>query len=250
MRERVYRAEAVIIRRSAFGESDRMLTIYGPHGKQRVVAKGARKTSSRIAGHIELFTHAQLMLAVGRSLDIVTQSHVVQDYPQLRLDLQRIGSAYYVAELIDRLIEEGDENPRAFQLLLRVLGALDTTPAVDLALRWFEIQLLEVLGYRPQLTQCARCHEELTEEADRFSPHAGGVLCPRCAPSDRTALPISLGAFKLLRFLQAQPHTAIERLTLSQQLRDEAERLLRAYLRSILERDLKSVEFLDEVRQS
>jgi DNA repair protein RecO (recombination protein O) len=249
MRERVYRAEAVILRRSSFGESDRMLTIYTPQGKRRVVAKGARKTSSRLAGHIELFVHAHLMLAVGRNLDILTQSQVIHEFVGLRGELERIGAAYYVAELVDRLTEEGDENPRAFWLLITVLGALDTTDRLDLALRWFELQLLDALGFRPQLANCAICHTPLTEESDRFSPQAGGVLCPRCTPTDRSALPISLGTFKLLRFLQSQPIEAIERLGLSAALRDEAERLLRPYLRRSLERDLKSVAFLDEVRQ-
>jgi len=248
MRDRVYRAEAVIIRRSAFGESDRLLTIYTPLGKRRVVAKGARKTISRLAGHIELFTHAQLMLAVGRTLDIVTQSQIVHDYPQLRMDLERIGAASYAAEVIDRLTEEGDENPQAFRLLIATLGALDTTIRIDLVLRWYELHLLESLGFRPQLSDCVICHTALTEEADHFSSSGGGVLCSRCAPTDPTAITMSLGAFKLLRYLQAQPVEAIDRLNLSMPLREEAERMLRVYVRHILERDLKSVAFLDEVR--
>jgi DNA repair protein RecO (recombination protein O) len=249
MRERVYRTEAVILRRSAFGESDRVLTIYTPQGKRRVVAKGARKTISRLAGHIELFTHAQLMLAVGRSLDIVTQSQELHDYPHLRTELERISAAYYAAELIDRLTEEGDENQRAFWLVHTTLAALDTTERIDLVLRWYELQLLDALGFRPQLSDCAMCHTPLTEEANRFSPTAGGMICQRCAPADRSALPVSLGAFKLLRYVQSQPIEAVERLALSESLRVEAEQLLRVYLRRILERDLKSVAFLDEVRQ-
>lgn len=249
MADRIYRTEAVILRRSSFGEADRMVTIYAPIGKRRVVAKGARKTSSRLAGHIELFTHTQLLLAVGRNLDIVTQSSVVSDFTQLRSNLERISAAYYVAELIDRFTEENDENPRAFQLLVATLHALDASQQIDLALRWYELHLLENLGYRPQLTHCASCGTTLTEEAQRFSPEAGGVLCQRCAPADRSALPMSLGAFKLLRFLQAQPLEMIDRLNLSNTIRTEAEHLLRAYLRRILERDLKSITFLEEVRQ-
>ena len=105
MRDRVYRTEAVIIRRADFGEADRVLTLITPQGKRRVVAKGARKTTSRLAGHIELFTHATLLLAVGRNLDIVTQSVILHSFETLRGDLKRIGAAYYAAELIDRLIE-------------------------------------------------------------------------------------------------------------------------------------------------
>jgi DNA repair protein RecO (recombination protein O) len=247
MRDRVYRTEAVIIRRSDFGEADRLLTLITPLGKRRVVAKGARKTTSRLAGHIELFTHASLLLAVGRNLDIITQSVILHGFDQLRGDLRRISAAYYAAELIDRLTEEDDENRPAFELLVATLGALDTSRNPDLALRFYELHLLGYLGYRPQLYHCAVCQEALTEEANRFSPAGGGALCPRCAPTDRAAIPMSLPAFKLLRFLQAQPLDAIERLNISPAVRAEAEQLLRVYIRRILERDLKSVAFLEEV---
>ena len=248
MRERVYRTEGVIIRRADFGEADRLLTLITPQGKRRVVAKGARKTTSRLAGHIELFTHATLLLAVGRNLDIVTQSMILHGYNTLRGDLKRIGAAYYAAELIDRLIEEDDENRPAYDLLLAALQALDTTIHLDLVLRFYELRLLGCLGYRPQLYHCAVCQEVLTEETRHFSHDAGGAVCPRCAPSQRAALPLSLSAFKLLRFLQAQPLEAIERLNISPATRAEAELLLRTYLRRILERDLKSVAFLEEIQ--
>ena len=250
MRERVYRTEAVIIRRSDFGEADRLLTLYTPQGKRRVVAKGARKTTSRLAGHIELFTHTSLLLAIGRNLHIVTQSTILHSFEMLRGDLRRIGAAYYAAELIDRLTEEEDENHPAFELLVATLAALDASRNVDLALRFYELHLLGYLGYRPQLYHCAVCQEALTEEANRFSPASGGVLCPRCAAGDRVAMPMSLNAFKLLRFLQAQPLEAIDRLNISIAVREEAEQLLRAYIRRILERDLKSVAFLEEVNNT
>src|SRR5438128_382652 len=163
MRERVYRTEAVIIRRSDFGEADRLLTLITPLAKRRVLAKGARKTTRRLAGHIELFTHASLLLAVGRNLDIITQSVILHGFDRLRGDLRRIGAAYYLAELIDRLTEEDDENQPAFELLIATLAALDTTRSPDLVLRFYELHLLVYLGYRPQLYHCATCQETLTE---------------------------------------------------------------------------------------
>jgi DNA repair protein RecO (recombination protein O) len=249
MRDRVYRTEAVIIRRSDFGEADRLLTLLTPQGKRRVVAKGARKTTSRLAGHIELFMHTTMLLAVGRTLDIVTGSSILHGYDGLRNDLERIGAAYYAAELIDRLVvEEDDENRQAFELLVETLGAIATTAHINLVLRYFELRLLGYAGYRPRFYHCAACQETLTEEAKRFSPTMGGMLCPRCASTDHAALPISLSAFKLLRFLQTQPLEAVERLNLSPGVREEAEGLLRTYIRRILERELKSVAFLEEIK--
>jgi DNA repair protein RecO (recombination protein O) len=247
-RERVYRTEAVIIRRSDFGEADRLLTLITPSGKRRVVAKGARKTTSRLAGSIELFTHATMLLAIGRNLDLVTQSAPLQTFDALRTSPLCIAAAYYVAELLDRLTEEEDESRVLFDLLVGALGALDRMRHVDLVLRWFELRLLAAAGYRPQLHYCASCQAALTEATDHFSPSAGGALCPRCAPADRGVLPMSLPAFKLLRYLQAQPLAAVERLTISAPVRAETEHLLRAALRHLLERDLASLAHFDEVR--
>ena len=247
-RERVYRTEAVIIRRSDFGEADRLLTLITPGGKRRVVAKGARKTTSRLAGYIELFTHATMLLAIGRTLDIITQSAPLHTFDALRQSPLRIAAAYYVAELLDRLSGEEDESRVLFDLLVGALGALDSTRHVDLVLRWVELRLLAAAGYRPQLHHCASCQAALTEETDRFCPSAGGALCPRCAPADRSALPMGLPAFKLLRYLQAQPLASVEGLALSAPVRAEAEHLLRAALRSVLERDLASLSHFDEVR--
>ncbi len=226
-----------------------MLTILTPFGRQRVIAKGARKIHSRLAGHIELFTHTILMLAIGRNLHIVTQSSPLDRFERLRTNLERIGAAYYAAELTDRLIEEESENQRAFELLLGALRALDAGAAVDPTLRAYELHLLDALGYRPQLHECATCGMTLTETTDRFSPVAGGALCPQCASADRWALPMSLPAFKVLRYLQTQPPEIAGELRLSAATRAEAESLLRACLRHILERDLRSLAFLNDVRQ-
>lgn len=247
MRERVYRTEAIILRRSDFAEADRLLLMATPAGKRRVVAKGVRKTTSRLAGHIELFTHASLLLAVGRNLDIVTQSQIIAGYSGLRSDLGRLGCAYYAAELYDKFTEEDEENRPLFQLLGATLTMLDRTARPDLTLRSYELQLLNLMGYRPHLQRCTVCHEVLSEQADRFSPQLGGMLCPRCSSTDRNAMPLSLTAFKLLRYLQSQPFEALEQLQISVQPRAETTAVLRSYLRHLLERELKSVAFLEEV---
>lgn len=249
-RERLYRTEAIILRRSDFGEADRLLTLFtARYGKRRVLAKGVRKTTSRKSGHVELFNRAELQLATGRNLDIVTDAQVVDPYKQLHEALPRLSYAYYVAELIDKLTVDDEENQPVYQLLAATFAALNTTPAMDLVARYFELHLLNLLGYRPYLFQCANCQEPLTETAERWSPLNGGMLCPLCAPREPHALPISLPAFKALRFLQRESIAAVTELQrLSEPLRRELETILRATLRPILERDLKSVAFLDAVR--
>jgi recombinational DNA repair protein (RecF pathway) len=89
-RERNYRAEAVVLRRRDLGEADRLLTVYSrEHGKLQQVAKGARRPSSRKAGHLELFTRVQIQAARGRELDVITQAEALDLFSELRSDLTR-----------------------------------------------------------------------------------------------------------------------------------------------------------------
>jgi DNA repair protein RecO (recombination protein O) len=250
MRTRVYRTEAIILRRNDFNEADRLLVMATPAGKRRVVAKGVRKTISRLAGHIELFTHASMLLAVGRNLDIITQSQIIASFPQLHSELERLSAAYYIAELYDKSSEEDEENRPLFQLMVQTLHALESTQHIDLILRSFELNLLTMMGYRPHFHRCVACNELLDEQADRFSAFLGGMLCPRCSSTDRNAIPISATAFKLLRYLQNQPYEAVELMNISPEPRAEAAALLRVHLRHLLERDLKSAVFLEEVSRS
>lgn len=249
MRDRIYKTEALIIRRQDIGEADRLLVIATPDGKRRVITRGARKTSSRLAGHIELFTHATLLLAIGRTFDIVTQSQVMHNFPGLRADLTHLGLAYYAAELYDLFTHDEEPNAQLFHLLVQTFKALDTSVNPHLVLRMYELRLLHHMGYRPHLQRCAVCQELLTEEANRFSPVLGGVLCIHHRAADRHALPMSLNAFKLLRYLQTRSVAMVEYLQLSIELCTEVEQLLRAYMRHILERELKSVAFLEYLKQ-
>ncbi len=237
----------MVLRRSDLGEADRLLMLGTPAGKRTVIAKGVRKTTSRLAGHIELFSHTTLMLATGRNLDVVTQSHVLNSFNTVRSDLSLLSCAYYITELYDLFTQE-EENQPLFTLLLQAFHALDTPGNADLILRSFELWLLHYTGYRPHLQHCVVCHERLTEQANRFSPFLGGVLCPQHAQVDRSALPMSFNAFKVLRHLQRTPLETVARLNVSEAVLHETEHLLRAVLHHIIERTLKSVAFIESLR--
>ena len=246
-RERLYRTEAVVLKRSDFGEADRVVTLYTPkRGKFRAVAKGVRRLTSRKAGHLELFTHSQLLLATARSLDIITQAETIASFPALRTDLSRTSRAYYAAELLDRFTGEGIENRPLFELLLKALEWLNAESNIDLLMRFYELHLLDLVGYRPQLFNCVICGAVIEPVVNYFSPSDGGVVCPRCgraSPSPET-YPIAVNSLKALRYLQTHSFEAVRRLRLKPELHRELEQVMLRYLTCYLERDLKSVEFL------
>ena len=249
-RERLYRTEAIILKRSDFGEADRLLTLYTPKlGKARAIAKGVRRPTSRKSGHVELFTHSQLLIAKGRNLDIVTQAETVHAFRPLREDLLRTTYAYYSAELVDLFVEEGIENRSLFDLLLAVLGWLGDASDLDLTTRFFELRLLSLLGYRPQLFQCVACRRQIEPVANFFSAADGGILCADCSQNHRGTQEITLNALKVLRFMQTRDYDTCCRLRLSRPLHRELETIMYHYITYILERSLKSVRFLKTLRQ-
>ena len=249
-RQRLYRTEAIVLRRQTFGEADRLLTLYTPGlGKIRVLAKGVRKPTSRKAGHVELFTHSRLLIAKGKSLDLVTQADTVNAFLPLRVDLERTSHAYYLAELVDRFTEEGEENGRLFDLLLNSLFWLGESQDIDLVLRYFDLRLLDYVGYRPELFQCVRCAKALEEGGAYFGPAEGGVLCLPCGQGERNCREVSSQSLATLRYLQTKDYEMCRRLRIDRRAHFELESLLRAYIVHLLERGLGSADFMDALRR-
>ena len=149
----------MVLRHADDGEADRLLTLYTRQlGKTRVLVKGARKLTSRKAAHLEPFTPVKLQLAKGRDLLLVTQADTVEAYLPLRENLMLTGHASYVVELLDRFTYEDDaENVTVFRLLTDTLARLASTPDSWLAIRYYEMRLLDYLGFRPHLVECANC---------------------------------------------------------------------------------------------
>jgi DNA repair protein RecO (recombination protein O) len=246
---RVFHDEAVVLRRSDLGEADRVVTLYTlEHGKLRAVAKGVRRTTSRLGGHLELFTRAKVLVAKGRDLDIVTQAETIDAYVGLRDDLWRAAYACYVAELLDRLLQDHSPDPGSYGLLLATLGRVASDRSPELAVRFFEMHLLGLLGYRPQLYRCVRCDELLGPTANFFSAAAGGVLCLACGQADASARGITTNAFKVLRLIQSGDYATTSRLHVSEPLRRELEQILKGYSEFILEREVRSAALLDSLR--
>ena len=244
-RHRTYRTRAIVLKRRDQGEADRVLTVFTPRmGKRTLMARGVRKPASRKAGHLEPFTHVSLLLARGRAWDIITQAEMVTSFQGLREDLDRTAHAYYFVELVDAFTQEEDSHPQLFDLLLHSLAYLETTSNCPLTARWFELRLLRLTGYQPQLFDCVECGDEIQPVTNYFSLEKGGVLCPRHGEGVRGAEPIAVGTLKILRYLQSQPYAVVSPLSLSPARSRQVERVLADHIRYVLERKLKSPRFI------
>lgn len=248
---RVYRTEAIILRRMNLGEADRLLTLYTlTEGKVRAIAKGVRRPGSRKAGHLEPFTRAEVLLARGRSLDIITQAEAIELHRELQRDLETLGAAAYAVELLDRFTVDQGPHPELYRLLREILERLSAGSAQEALMRVYELRLLELAGFRPELFQCLGCGEQIRARDQFFSSHIGGVLCPDCGRSDALAAPISMPALRVLRHYQRSTTDRALQPEVRLPVLREAEARLEEYITYILERRLNVPAFIREVRES
>ena len=249
IQERTFRSEAIVISHKDWGEADRMLWLYTRKlGKVQAIAKGVRKMRSRKAGHLEPFTCSNLMFARGRSFLIVTQAETLAPFLDLREDLLKLGYAAYISELLDRFTYEEDDNHLIYQLLKDTLTRIDGEPESYPAVRYFEIHLLDLLGYKPELTNCVNCDSLIQPEDQFFSISLGGVVCPRCGSRIQDARPISMNTLKYLRHFQRSSYREATRATLSPELNRDLEQFMQRYITYILERDLNTPAFISRVK--
>ncbi|MHB1000636.1 MAG: DNA repair protein RecO [Armatimonadota bacterium] len=245
----LYTVNAIILRRINFGETDRIVTMYTREkGKISGIAKGARKAITRLAGATEVITYGRYQLASGKNLDIFAQVEVRDSFPRIHCDLYRIAHATYMAEIIDKFVEEDEENPDLFDLLLSSLYLMDRDNDPEMISRMFELQFMRDIGYEPVLDKCLRCLKPLESGQLSFSPSLGGVVCRECGHLPEDAINISREAVDTMqRLLNADAHE-VESMEVSREVLDQIARVMRWYIRYRAERDLKSADFLQTLR--
>jgi DNA repair protein RecO (recombination protein O) len=251
-RERIYSTHALLLRRRDVNDADRVVTVLTPRaGKLELIAKGVRKTTSRKSGHLEPFMHVMVTVAQARTWDIITEVATVETFRNLRLNLAGIAAASYVVEVLDSFVEGGDECQPIWELALFVLRAIDEQVGGDGSgtvrpelLRWFDLQILSLAGFAPQLFRCVACARPLEPTLNFFGIHEGGVFCPQCGAQRQDVEPIQVDALKMLRFLQSQRWDEVSRVQIRPGVLRQVESLLSRYLLAILERHLRSVDFL------
>ena len=253
----LYRDDGIVLRTQKLGEADRIITVLGRStGRIRAVAKGVRRTKSRFGARLEPFTHVDLMLHQGRSLDIITQAEVIRPYGEpLAGDYPRYTAGVAMLETAERFTPV-EKEPALRQLLLligglRALGDAEHDPG--LVLDAFLLRSLAVAGYAPALQECARCgasagggDREQDAPAARlpaFAIPAGGMVCASCRPPG-AASPAAATVALMLALLQGDWESADGS---QRRHRIECSGLVAAYLQWHLEHSIRSLRHVERV---
>ena len=246
MNERLYKTQAVVLRRFDFGEAGKQLVIYTPaRGKCSVIAQGVKRATSKLAGHLEPLSLASIVAARGRNLDTVTQADTVESFANARTDPGRVFHALLVAELLDKLTLDHEENRALWDLLVATLRRIDADADPWMASAYFRVRLLVLSGYKPELDECVQCGSKLDPSTLYYSPRVGGTLCAGCRAADSQAFPVSPNAVKLLRLAVGPAYPPFARVRVGPELRNEVDGILRSSFRQLTERDVGAESLLD-----
>lgn len=181
-----YTSRVIVLRKTKLGESDLILTMLAEDGSQlRAVAKGARKPKSSFASRLELFSVAEVLIARGKSLDIVSEAQLICGNAPLRADIALAAAAAPCAELLDRTTQLSLESPRLFDMTRTAFSAMAASDAgrVCSLTAAHLLKTFAFSGFRPTLDRCAVCGGEAPSSPDgtvAFSPREGGVICSAC----------------------------------------------------------------------
>ncbi len=199
---RTYRSRAIVLDRTKLGETDLILTLLADDGRQlRCVAKGARKPGGKLAGKVQLFSECDLLLAKGRSLDVVAEASLLDPHQALRGELERVSAASAVCEVARLCCFEDAEDPFLPAITSRALKACEEArdrSHLDLVDAAYCFKVLAHGGWRPELSGCCACGDPAPS---RFSPLAGGLLCESCSRDVAGAEPVSPSQVAWLRAL-------------------------------------------------
>ena len=273
-----YKTEGIIIRRNNFLESSLILDIYTKdYGKVEAVARSARKAKGKLKGHLELFLWTEFILANGKNIDTITSSLTVESFSNLRNNLQLSYGAYYILELVDKMTVEEHQDERIFELLKRALLFLEMNAEISPApfvkggeqcpsnllnclILLFQINLLNLTGFSPELNKCVLCGKPIKSDKNYFSFSMGGVVGSECVGKDADSISINNNAIKLLRLFQFKGGDGeeyrkyldkyfeiIKKLKVDHKLVLDSVFLMNGFVEFNIERKVKGVDFLREM---
>ena len=243
----LYKTRAIVIKSMNLSESDRLITFMTEnHGKVKCVAKGARKAKNQFWGSLEPMSLIHLIY-FGRehqSLFRLNHSDIIESFQTIRDDFDKLYTGIYFLDLIDAMILEGHWEPKVFGLLYQALAALNQQNELEPLRRLFEIRLLSLSGYKPQLEQCVLCRKTPSNGMIPFSYAHNGILCSSCSNSARVDIQFSVGTRNYIKKLLEVEIKTCERLKFPKSQTEEIEKVTHRLVLSHLGRELKSYPFI------
>ncbi|ANB61024.1 DNA repair protein RecO [Anoxybacteroides amylolyticum] len=242
------KCEAIVLRTVDYGETNKIVTLWTREwGKVAVMARGAKKPSSRLSSVTQLFTYGYYLVQKSRGVGSLQQAEVIDSLRGIRENIFATAYASYIVELTDKVTEEQRPNPYLFEFLLQTLKYMNDGVDLEILTYIYEMKMLRVMGLYPMLDYCAVCKQ--TEGTFSFSVKEGGFLCHRCEATDPHRLPLSPAAVKLLRLFYYLDLSRLGKISVKEETKKQLNRAISAYYDEYSGLSLKTKRFLTQIEQ-
>ncbi|REK77399.1 DNA repair protein RecO [Paenibacillus paeoniae] len=242
----LHRVEGIVIRSMDYGESNKIVTLLTKtNGKAGVLVRGAKKVKSRHSSLAQPFTYGEYQYFRSQGLGTLNHGEIIESHHDLRMQLDLSAYASYAAELTDRILHDDEPTVFHFEQLKACLSALDEGKDPQIVIHLYEMRILTLAGYAPELEECISCGNRVGPF--RLSAQGGGILCGRCVNRDPSAPVLGEGAYKLLRLFKGLDMRRLGSIAVKPETKQELKRVMRLLMDIQLGLQLKSRNFLDQL---
>ncbi len=240
------KCEGIIIRTTNYGETNKIVTLYTREwGKIGVMARGAKKPSSRLAAVTQPFTYGYFLVQRSSGLGSLQQGEMISSMRSIREDIFLTAYASYIVDLTDKGTDDRKPNPYLFELVYQSLNLVNEGFDAEIIVNIFEMKMLNTLGLYPVLNQCAVCSS--TDGHFSFSIREGGLICHRCLEKDPYHYKISPATVKLLRLFYFFDLSRLGNISVKPETKAELKKVINAYYEEYSGLNLKTKKFLNQM---
>lgn len=242
------KTQGIVLKVVNMGEADKIITLFTDSlGKISAIAHGARKPKSKFMSSTQVFAYCEYVLYTGKNLYTVNQSEIIESFSSCLDDLYSLTYCSYMLELTDALTQNGESNTELFMLLLKCMYLMNLDDLDrELLVRAFELKAVSISGYMPSLDRCSVCGEN--GNFNRFSIKLGGVICDRCLESDRSSMAVHPASINVMKYLLNVDIEKVRKIKVPADVKKEMKKILKNYIEYYLERNFRSLDFLEDVQ--
>lgn len=244
----LHRVQGIVLRSMDYGEGNKIIGLYTRElGKVSVMARGAKKVRSRLGAVTQLFTYGDFVFYKSGQMGTLNSGEIIEPFNKLREDLYMSAYASYLVELVDRMASDEDASAFLFEQLKAGLEAIQQGKDLAVIAHLFEMKMLAMAGYAPELEVCVSCGNVPSEAS--FSAMLGGMLCSRCAFKDQSAIPIAAGTWKLIRLFKGLDMRRLGSINVKQDTKNELKACMHAYMDTHVGIRFKSRSFIEQMEK-
>lgn len=214
-----YRTQGFVLKKEDLRETDQLFTVYTKDfGKLKILGRAVRKIGAKLRGSFQLFRLVELEFIQGKSHKTLTDAVVIKEFYHIENDLKKMKAVHQMADVLDGLVTREEKEEKIWLLLEETFERINSLRFSFVNLRllyyYFFWNLVSVLGYQPQLSNCTSCHQKLKHEGLSFAPEEGGVICVDCFEKNKTkeSVWISAETIKILRLILRKNWPTLKRL--------------------------------------